>query len=752
MPEVTRRQTRSLVARFALSAMLVVAFAPSALADKPDQAISFGVDVMAALSKAGCNMGVCHGNKNGKGGFKLSLRGDDPRADFEVLTRDQLGRRANAVDPDRSLLLLKPTMQVPHEGGRRFKIESPEYAVFSRWIAAGMPADPRGRAILRELTVEPTEAVLIAPVDRLQLRVSALFSDGTRRDVTTQATYELSNQLVDVEHDGLVLAKSHGEVTVIVRFLDRQAPVRLAFIPARPEFVWNGPAATNAVDRHVFEKLRQHRINPSPLADDTVFVRRAFLDLLGLIPTADEARRFVADPRPGKRAELIDTLLERPEFADHWALKWSDLLRNEEKTLDRKGVQTFHEWIRLSIAEGRPFDQFVRDLIAARGSTYSSPAANYWRAMREPFMRAESTAQVFLGVRLQCAKCHNHPFDRWTQEDYYSWSNLFARVDYRIVENNRRDRNDSHEFDGEQIVFMSRKGEVNDPRTRKPAAPRFLSPEATPLPAGTDRLLALAEWLTRPDNRLFVDTQVNRVWYHLIGQGIVDPIDDFRGTNPPSNPRLLAALADEFVRHQFDLRRLIRTIMNSHTYQASSVPNATNGDDATGFSHAREQRLSAEALVDAYSRVTESALSFSGYPAGMRAGELPGAQTEGGRSATRTTAEQFLKLFGKPARLQACECERTNDPTLSQTFQLVSGGLVNELLTVRDNRLGRLLSTGKSSDEIIDELYWATLSRAPTDEETKAATKYLLGSPERRARLEDLLWGLLNSNEFLLRR
>lgn len=729
--------------------MLVLAAGPTAQADQP---VSFGVDVMAVLSKAGCNMGVCHGNRNGKGGFKLSLRGDDPRADFEVLTRDQLGRRANPVDPDRSLLLLKPTMQVPHEGGRRFKIDSPEYAVLRRWIAAGMPADRADQPRLRELTVEPAEVYLTAPEDRQQLRVSALFSNCSRRDVAGAATYELSNQIAEVGHDGLVIARGHGEVTVIVRFLDRQAPVRLAFVPARPDFVWHGPAPQNVVDQFVFDKLRQLRLNPSPLAKDNVFVRRAFLDLTGLLPTADEARRFVADARSGKRAELIDALLERPEFADHWALKWSDVLRNEEKTLDRKGVQNFHHWIRSSIANGRPVDEFVRDLIAARGSTYSSPAANYWRAMREPFMRAESTAQVFLGVRLQCAKCHNHPFDRWTQDDYYSWSNLFARVDYRIVANNRRDRNDSHEFDGEQIVFMSRKGEVKDPRTGKPAPPRFLSADAAPLASQSDRLLALAEWLTRPDNRLFVDSQVNRIWYHLVGQGIVDPIDDFRSTNPPSNPRLLAALGAEFVQHRFDLRHLIRMIMNSHTYQASAFPDATNGDDATGFSHAREQRLSAEALLDAYSRVAEVPLSFTGYPAGMRAGELPGGQAEGGRNATRTAAEQFLKLFGKPARLQSCECERTNDPTLSQAFQLVSGGLINELLTSRDNRLGRMLAAGRSDREIIDELYWAALSRSPTDVETKVATEYLSGSAGRRQRLEDLLWGLLNSNEFLLRR
>jgi hypothetical protein len=740
-----------------LTRSLLILFAAACVAASPapgaePATVSFRTDVMAVLSKAGCNMGVCHGNRNGKGGFKLSLRGDDPSADFAAITRDQSGRRANPVDPDQSLLLLKPTMQIPHEGGRRFRADAPEYAVLRRWIAAGMPADPPTLPVLTELVVEPAEAFVMEPDDRVQLRATAYFSDGTQRDVTREATYELSNQNARADHDGLVRREGPGEVAVLVRFLDRQTAARLAFVPARPDFVWNASAPTNLVDRHVFDKLWQLRIHPSAICEDSVFVRRAFLDLTGLLPTADEARRFVADPRPAKRARLIDELLERPAFADCWALKWSDLLRNEEKTLDRKGVQNFHEWIRLAIAQGKPLDQFVRELIAARGSTYSAPAANYWRALREPFQRAESTAQVFLGVRLQCARCHNHPFDRWTQDDYYCWSNLFARVDYRIIENRRRDTNDKHEFDGEQIVFMAREGDVNDPRTGKTAPPKFLAVGARPLSPNADRLLELADWLTGPDNRLFVETQVNRIWYHLMGQGIVDPIDDFRATNPPANPELLAALSREFVEHRFDLRHLIRTIMNSQTYQMSSVPNPTNRDDQTNFSHAREQRLPAEVLADAFGQVLEASLAFQGFPAGTRAGELPGVPAAAGKKTRHTPAEQFLKLFGKPERLQSCECERTNDPTLGQTFQLVSDGLLNDLLTRSENRLGRLIESGRSDGEIIDELYWSALSRPPSSDELEGIMAHLRNGGDRRANLEDLLWGLLNSNEFLLRR
>lgn len=713
---------------------------------------SFRNEIMAAISKAGCNMGVCHGNKNGKGGFKLSLRGEDSDWDFDVLTRELNGRRVNLVDPDKSLLLLKPTMQVPHEGGRRFKLDSMEYDLFRRWIVAGMPRDSMNSRTLGRLEVTPRDVVLADPVDSLQIRAVAEFSDGTRRDVTSLAVYDLSNQLAEVTHDGLVQRRGMGETTVVVRFLNQQVPVSVAFIPARADFAWTGPLPANSVDDHVFVKLKKLRINPAPPSSDTAFLRRAYLDLLGILPTSTEARRFIADESSNKRAALIDTLLERPEFADFWALKWSDLLRNEEKTLDWKGVQNLHEWIRVSLSINKPLDQFVRELIASRGSTYSSPASNYYRGMRTPVVRAESTAQLFLGVRLQCAKCHSHPFDRWTQADYYGWANLFARVDYLVLENNRRDRNDSHEFDGEQIVYMKRSGDVEDPRTGRAAPPRFLGGNGESLPSDADRLLALADWLTSPDNAMFVQSQVNRIWYHLLGRGIVEPIDDFRATNPPSNPELLESLSREFVAHRFDVRHLIRTIMNSRTYQLSAAANEFNRDDEANFSRAKVQRLSAEQYLDSLGQVTGRQVSFNAYPDGIRAGALPGVRAVRERERRSSSADQFLRLFGKPQRLQSCECERTNEPTLAQTFQLVSGTLINEMLAASDNRLSQLLMNDKSNTEIVDELYWTALSRAPMADEVQTAVKYLSESGNRRAALEDLVWGLLNSNEFLLRR
>ena len=714
------------------------------------ETVSFRNDVMAVLSKAGCNLGTCHGNQNGKGGFKLSLRGQDPHADFAVLTRDSSNRRTNPMQPDASLILLKPTMQVPHEGGRRFDAGSIEYEILHDWIAAGLPPDRSDTPHLAELKVTPVEHVLVAPEEAVALRAEAVFSDGTRRDVTRLAVYEIGEPIVEVAPGGLVRRLDFGETVVTVRFLDRQVPVRLAFVPARPDFAWSAPAPANPIDESVFNKLRRLAINPSTVCDDTTFVRRAHLDLVGMLPPADEARQFIADDRPDKRELLIDDLLQRPEFADFWAVKWADLLRAEEKTLDQKGVENYYAWIRASIAGGKPMDEFVRELIAARGSTYSHPAANYYRSMRDPLMRAESTGQLFLGIRLQCARCHNHPFDRWTQDDYYGWANLFARVDYKVLENNRTDRNDGHEFDGEQIVYIKSRGEVEHPLTGKPQPPQFLADGDAAIDPGEDRLRQLADWLTRADNERFTQTMVNRIWNELMGRGIVDPIDDFRATNPPSHPELLEWLARDFVEHGFDLRHTIRTIMRSKTYQLSAEPNETNAEDERNFSRAYVRRLSAEQILDSVSGVLDLPIEYSGYPAGMRAGELPGVQAMRFRRRQTAPGDEFLRLFGKPPRLETCECERSDESTLNQTFELVSGPFINDLLTRSGGRLDRLAET--SPEGAVEELYWTALSRTPTTEELSRAVEYLRSSEDRRRTAEDLAWAVLNSKEFLLRR
>ena len=785
---------------------------------------------MAVLSKSGCNLGTCHGNARGKGGFQISLRGQDPSGDYRVLTRDWSSRRANVSEPDRSLMLLKPTQQIAHEGGKRFETDSAEYRLLRNWIAAGMPNDPADAPKLVKLNVTPREAFLtpvpsppssaewarargpkgdvasqpqsteirtphpnplpskakgegtgLDAVDRanwlLQLSAKAEFSDGSIRDVTTLAVYEIAQPIAEVSHDGLVTGRSVGETTILVRYLNQQIGVRVAFIPERPGFVRSKVEPANFIDELVFAKLDKLRINPSDVCDDATFVRRVYLDLLGLIPTAEEARAFIANRAADKRTKLIDSALERPEFADWWALKWSDMLRIEEKTLDRKGVENFHGWLRDAFATNKPLDQMIREIVSGRGSTYEVPPANFYRALRTPFERSEAVGQLFLGVRLQCSKCHNHPFDRWTQDDYYSWGSVFAHVDYKIIENRRRDTNDKHEFDGEQIVFLSNdkqtSNQAKDPRTEQIRPAKFLGDKSS-VDRKADPLDELAEWLTDPSNDRFVQMLANRTWQQVIGRGIIDPVDDFRATNPAANPALLRALADELrgvgvppasassnkpdgqagrLQHvPFDLRHLLRVILNSKTYQLSAEPNDTNREDEANFSRSLVRRLTAEQLLDATSQVCDVPLDFTGYPRGPRAAQLPGVGTTRRRDEGPADADRFLKLFGKPPRLQSCDCERSDETTLGQTFQLVSGPLVNRMLSANGNRLDQLLQSNRPTGEIVTELYWTTLTRSPTVDELKKSTEFLDVAKNRRAALEDVAWGLLNSHEFLLRR
>ncbi|MBI2949222.1 MAG: DUF1549 domain-containing protein [Verrucomicrobia bacterium] len=713
---------------------------------------SFRNDVMGVLSKAGCNAGTCHGNKNGKGGFRLSLRGQDPDVDYQTMTRDVFGRRINALDPNQSLILLKPTTQVSHEGGLRFRKESEEFQILHRWIAAGMENDADSAPKLSRLAVTPGEAVLLDPIDRVPLRVRADFSDGTTRDVTVLTVFETSNGLAKVSREGLVERVGFGETTILARYLHLQQPVRLAFVPSRPGFAWANPSAHNYIDDHIFAKLRRLRMNPSDVCSDAVFLRRAYLDLLGLLPSADEARTFLSDPSASKRSRLIEPLLERPEFADFWALKWADVLRNEAHSLDAKGVQNFYHWIRQSVAANKPLDQFVRELLTTRGSTYASAAANYFRPNRDPATRAKAAAQVFLGIRLQCAECHNHPFDRWTQDDYYDWSGVFSKVGYKVLENKRDIGSDKHEWKGEQIVFAPRRGSVVNLRTGQPARPRLLG---TPLAAEQhdgDLLNALAEWLTSPGNFQFARAQVNRVWFHLMGRGLVEPIDDFRATNPPSHPELLDALAHDFVEHHFDLRHLVRVIMASRAYQLSSEPNESNAEDEVNYSHPLVRRLTAEQLLDAQSQVTAVPLRFAGFPSGLRAAQLPGVRPEAKGQRRSNQMDQFLEIFGKPPRLLTSETERSCECNMSQAFQMISGPTVNDLIAEKNNRISDLLASGKSTREMVEELYWTALSAGPLDDQLDRLIASVDDAKDRRAGLEDILWGLLNSKDFLFRK
>lgn len=768
-PRVRSHPRRAVPAWIAALGLVAV----SALSARGD--VSFRNQIMPVLSKAGCNTGPCHGNQNGKASFKLSLRGEDPEWDHRALTRDMLARRVDLLTPADSLILLKATTALAHEGGLRFPHDSEEYRLVRDWIAAGASDDGTNAPTVQSLQLSfgdappassskpspaagsgPLERILIEPTNTVTLSVRATFSDGAEQDVTRLAVYEPSATSVKVTPEGRVTLEEPGEVTVIVRFLQQQVPVRLALAAARPGFVWSRPDEINRIDRDVFAKLRALRLNPSALCSDSVFVRRVSLDLLGLLPTAAEARAFCADPSPDKRERWVERLLDRPEFAEWWALKLSDVLRNEEKVLDRKGVQGYSDWLRSAFAQRVPLDRVVRELIAARGSTYANPAANFYRANRDATTRSEAIAQVFLGTRLQCARCHNHPFDRWTQADYYDWADVFARIRYKVLENRRRDGLDSHEFVGDQIIYLADDGGMTNARTGLRAHARYLG-EASPAASAAENapeeteLDRAADWLVRHPN--FARAQVNWVWSHLMGRGLVEPVDDFRPTNPATHPQLLQSLAEDFARHGFDLRWLIRFITRSRTYQLASEPNDTNAGDTVNYSHALPRRLTAEQLFDAQHRALDVPARFRGFPDGLRAAQIPGGSPVRRNEATADGAEKFLATFGKPARLLACECERSNETTLGQTLQLISGPDLDALLTSPDNRVGQLLASDQADRDRIEELYWTALSRAPAPVELTKALALLRDRPpaERRQVLEDLAWSLLNAKEFLLR-
>ncbi|MFO0914023.1 MAG: DUF1549 domain-containing protein [Pirellulales bacterium] len=730
----------------------------------PDEPVSYRRDVQAVLSRAGCNMGACHGNQAGKGGFWLALRGQDAAADYQSIVDDLSGRRVNRVSPTDSLLLLKPTGQVPHAGGVRFAVDSLEYETLRRWIEAGTPDDDPAAAVVTKLEVTPADTVLFRPTalvgdsstvastsqtPEIQLAVRATYADGRQRDVTPWAVYETTSLSAAVDRQGRVKSVQDGETTIMVRYLNQQTSARVAFMPASQRELPSAPRPANSIDRLVQSKLARLNLPSSGLCNDTEFLRRTYLDVTGLLPPPDVARSFLRDSRPDKRSRLIDQLLQRPEFAEHWALKWSDVLRNEEKVLDTQGVDLFHGWIRRSFAEGKPLNRFAAELVSSLGSTYENPPTNFYRAHRDAKVRAVAVARVFLGYRLQCAECHNHPYDTWTQKDYYDWAAVFARVGYEIKDNKRRDEFDKHEFVGEQIVHENETQPVTYPRNNQPATARLLGQSET-LASDRGQLDQLAEWLTSPDNRDFARAQVNRIWFHLLGRGLVDPVDDFRVTNPPSHPELLEYLADELIGSDYDVRHVMRLILNSVTYQAAIRPDGETSLEGANYGCNVERRLTAEQLLDAQARVLGVTPKFVGYAGGTRAGQLTGVQRRGGANERPTPADRFLRMFGKPDRLLACECERTQETHLGQALALTAGESLNGMLTDPTNRIGQRVGAGASPAEIITELYWWALSRPPGETELTAA-EHVVQSGDPRTGLEDVAWALLNSREFLFR-
>ena len=700
--------------------------------------VSFRHDVMAAFNVGGCNMGACHGTPSGKNGFKLSLRGFDPTADYLQLTREQFGRRSDKHNPDASLTLLKALGRVPHEGGTRFGASSYPAEMMRQWLVEGMQDDSASLPSVKKLDVTPGNRVLHNPSKFQQLAVRATYSDNSQRDVTRITNFSSSDPgIADVNLNGFVEFKRPGEVAILVRYLEEMVSVRLTYLEPRVGFTWSNPAEFNAIDKNVFEKLKLMTILPSELCTDTEFVRRAYLDAIGRMPTPAEAKTFFADGSADKRTKLINQLVTQPEFADFWALKWADVLRSSRKTIQAKGSYGFQLWLREKLAVNTGLDDIVKELLTATGNTYTNPPANFYRIAKDPQSLAEATAQLFLGVRMQCAKCHNHPFERWSQDDYYGLSAVFARVKNRPD----ADAPAAAKAISAEIIFATRDGEVSQPRTGKVMKPRFPGSGDQDLKVGTDRRAAFADWLTKPENPFFAKSVVNRVWFHVMGKGIVDPVDDFRESNPSCNDELLNALAKDFAEHHYDLRYLVTTIMKSRTYQLSAQPNDTNKDDGKYFSHAVTKLLTAEQLLDAISDVTGVPEKFAGLPIGTRAIQLPDGEVN----------HPFLKTFGQPARELACECERESDGNLAQALQLINGPTVNEKVRSASNRLSTLLSQKKSERETLDEIYLAALARAADDSEAKIALAHVAKHTDKRKAWEDVLWAVLNTREFLFR-
>ena len=696
--------------------------------------VTFLRDVAPILNKVGCTAGACHGAAKGKNGFKLSLRGYDPQVDYEALLYDLAGRRFNRADPGRRLMLAKPSQEIAHGGGRRFAKDSDYYKTIYNWIAQGVPFGDPAKDTVVELRVEPREIFMTRPGETASLKVVVRYEDDQLRDVTREATIE-SNvpDVARVDSDtSAIRGERVGEATLLVRYQGRFGAIPVTVLNPKPGFVWKPFPQHNYIDRLVDAKLERLKIQPSPLTDDPTFLRRLSLDLTGRLPSLESVRAFAGDPRPArvKRARMIDTLIASPEFVDHWTVKWGDLLQSSRKYLGEKGAYEFQQWIRDAIASNRPYDKLVRELLTARGSSYDNPAANYFRVTREAKPAMEKTTQVFLGVRMVCAQCHDHPFERWTQNQYYQMSAFFSAVGIRA----------GYEV-GEEIVFDQRSDyDMKHPRDARVMKPQFmLASSVAPVPDGPERRDALAEWLTSRDNPFFAKAIANRMWSYFLGKGIIDPVDDIRASNPPSNPALLDALTSDFVAHDFDLRHLMRTIVGSRAYQASIVTNEWNANDRDNFSHAIPRRLSAEELMDAVSAAAGARARFPEVPEDTAASQLVDPHI--GR-------EGFLDVFGRPPRESSCECERRSDFTLPQALNLVNGRTIADAVADPNGRVATLVVSGKSDEVIVDELYLAALSRLPTREEQVGGVRYL-SNGARGSRAQDLLWALLNSKAFL---
>ncbi len=700
-----------------------------------DRPVSFQLDVMPIFLRGGCNAGGCHGAARGKDGFRLSLFGFDPQGDYVRLTREMVGRRINLAIPEESTLVEKAVGAVPHSGNQCYTPESQYNQTILEWIGSGAPADAKDVATVTGIEVYPKQMVLEGQGNRQQMTVRATYSDGTDRDVTKLALFMSNNDpTASVNADGLITSAERGAAFILARFDVYSVTAQVLVIPEKIQYERPKVAEANYIDTLVNENLHKLRILPSGICTDEEFVRRAYIDVVGLYPKPDEVRAFLADANPKKREALVDGLLQRKEFTELWVMKWAELLQirsnipgNNNRPPFYKNALLYHNWLSERIAKNVPLDDIVVELLSATGGTVSNPPVNFYQTELDQLKLTENVAQVFMGMRIQCAQCHNHPFDRWTMDDYYGFKAFFSQI-------GRKNTDDPQEV----IIYNSKSGESRHFVTNAVMKPKFLGGETPELKPGEDRRRVLAEWLVSPKNPYFARNIANITWAHFFGTGIVDPVDDVRVSNPPSNPELLAALAENLVTSKFDMRKLVKDICTSMTYQRSTKVNETNAGDKKNFSHAQVRRVRAEVLLDAISQITETPNKFQGLPLGARAVQI----------ADGAVSNYFLTTFGRAKRESVCSCEVKMEPTLSQALHLMNGDAVND--RIRQGKVvAKLIEAKKNDREIVEDLYLRVFGRLPLDKEWQPIQQTLAAAPDQRQQaLEDVFWALMNSKEF----
>ncbi len=711
---------------------------------------SFRNDVLPILSKAGCNTGGCHGALAGKGGFRLSLFGYDPEADFLTIARESRGRRVELADPASSLFLTKPTTAVAHKGGKRIEQDSLDYHLLAEWIQAGCPGPQADDAKLTKLIITPAETTLKPGADQ-PLQVTATYSNGTQREVTRWAKFTSTDETVaSVDGNGMVKVLGSGQGAVTAWFSSQIVIARIVvpFAQTIPEQTFKDAPRANFIDELVLQQLQKLQLPPSPPATEAVFVRRAFLDTIGRLPTPEEAMAFTSDTSPGKHERLVTLLLARPEFIDYWTYKWGDLLLLTGAKLRPEAIATYYKWVRDRVASNLPWDEMVRQIVTARGAATENGATNFFAVQQDPESMAENVSQAFLGLSIGCAKCHNHPLEKWTNDQYYAFANLFARVRAKGW------GGDPREGDGHRVLYVEPQGDLIQPRTGKaqPAAPL----DAPPLDAAdpADRRVALAQWLTAPANPYFTRAIANRVWANFMGVGLVETVDDLRVSNPASNEPLLAALAAELVQQRYDLKALMRQILLSQTYRRTSETLPENAGDRRYYSRYFPRRLMAEVISDAIADVTKVRDSFTEIAlndGSSQKTEAYGPNTRALQLQDAAVRSYFLKTFGRNSRDITCECERSNQPSLVQVLNLANGDTVNLKLSAKESRVTQVVASEMATPALIQEAWMLCLSRVPSKPESEQFESLIKAAApaERRQVVEDLYWSLLTSREFL---